>query len=1224
MDALEELRLLKDQVRDVSRVCNAVATGDLTQKITVPVQGDLMVQLKKVINTMVDNLSHFATEVTRVSRDVGTEGKLGAQAHVEDVEGTWRELMDEVNTLAANLTTQVRGIAAVTSAVAKGDLSKQIDVDASGEILDLKNTVNGMVLQLRMLAVEVTRVTLEVGSQGKLGGEATVPDVEGVWFELVTNVNRMCLSLTDQVRSIATVTTAVARGDLSQKVTIHTEGEINTLKDTVNRMVDQLSAFASEVTRVAVEVGTAGKLGGQARVEGVQGTWKDLTDNVNKMASNLTWQVRSISEVTKAVANGDLGKTMEVDVSGEMLDLKVTINEMVMRLGNFSREVTRVALEVGTEGKLGGQAEVEGVQGTWKDLTDNVNKMASNLTNQVRSISLVTKAVAYGDLSKEIDVDVRGEMLDLKVTINEMVTRLGNFSREVTRVALEVGTEGKLGGQAEVEGVQGTWKDLTDNVNRMASNLTTQVRSISLVTKAVAYGDLTRTIDVEASGEILDLKVTINEMVERLGNFSSEVTRVALEVGTEGRLGGQAKVEGVQGTWRDLTDNVNKMASNLTDQVRGISLVTKAVAYGDLSKKIHVGASGEMLDLKVTINEMVERLGNFSSEVTRVAGEVGTEGKLGGQAEVEGVQGTWKDLTDNVNKMASNLTNQVRSISLVTKAVAYGDLSKKIHVGASGEMLDLKVTINEMVERLGNFSSEVTRVALEVGTEGKLGGQAEVEGVQGTWKDLTDNVNKMASNLTNQVRSISLVTKAVAYGDLSKEIDVDVRGEMLDLKVTINEMVTRLGNFSREVTRVALEVGTEGKLGGQAEVEGVQGTWKDLTDNVNRMASNLTNQVRSISLVTKAVAYGDLTRTIDVEASGEILDLKVTINEMVERLGNFSSEVTRVAREVGTEGKLGGQAEVKGVQGTWKDLTDNVNVMAQNLTLQIRTISDATNAVAEGDLTEKIAGLSVSGEMLSLVNNINNLRRRQTTIKLDPADPQEQTSTEDVEVPITTIAPAWKPGNHLQHLGHLYTAVFLFGLPGRYVRDVPPHTLLGGENWIEASRIVHKRWTKEWTQMGTAAGVLFSVLFTVLQITSAAYDPAVRTVVQLSIVCLFFGVIYALVLSVTFGKLQLGVMRIITENPSREAFWNLWVMLSMPLVWITWGGIYFVIFMAVFFWRSGASNEPDDDHKPSPDQEYAPRAITSILMIVGVVYFILSVRLCLGLNRDESIALRKV
>ncbi|KAK7012603.1 hypothetical protein R3P38DRAFT_3209162 [Favolaschia claudopus] len=971
-DALEELRLLKNQVRDVSRVCNAVAAGDLTQKIIVPVQGDLMIQLKQVINTMVDNLGHFATEVTRVSRDVGTEGKLGAQAHVENVEGTWRELTDEVNTLAANLTIQVRCIAEVTTAVAKGDLSKQIDVSANGEILDLKNTVNNMVLQLRTLAVEVTRVTLEVGNEGKLGGQADVPDVEGVWSHLVTNVNRMCGSLTEQVRSIATVTTAVARGDLTQKVTIQAEGEVRTLKNTVNRMVDQLSSFASEMTRVALEVGTQGKLGGQARVGDVQGTWKDLAANVNKMASNVTNQVRSISEVTTAVANGDLSKEIDVDVRGEMLDLKVTINAMVARLGKFSREVTRVALEVGTEGRLGGQATVDGVQGTWRDLTDNVNRMASNLTNQVRSISEVTTAVAHGDLSKEIDVDVRGEMLDLKVTINAMVARLGKFSREVTRVALEVGTEGKLGGQAEVEGVQGTWKDLTDNVNRMASNLTNQVRSISGVTKAVAYGDLTKTITVEANGEMLDLKVTINEMVERLGTFSSEVTRVALEVGTEGKLGGQAKVEGVQGIWRDLTDNVNNMASNLTGQVRSISLVTKAVASGDLTQHVDVDVKGEMLDLKNTISNMVFQLSIFASEVTRVALEVGTEGKLGGQANVEGLQGTWEALTDNVNKMAMNLTGQVRSISLVTKAVALGDLTQKVDVDVKGEMLDLKNTINGMVSTLTVFASEVTRVAFEVGTEGKMGGQAKVEGVEGTWEALTDNVNKMAMNLTGQVRSVSLVTKAVALGDLTQKVDVDVKGEMLDLKNTINNMVSQLSIFVSEVTRVALEVGTEGKLGGQAMVEGTTGMWKSVTDNVNLMAQNLTDQVRSIAKVTKAVAGGDLTKQVSIVAHGEILDLKNTVNEMTESLSQFAVEVTRVAREVGTEGKLGGQAKVEGVQGTWKDLTDNVNKMASNLTAQVRGIAVVTLAVAAGDLEQQI-DISAHGEMLDLKNTVNNM-----------------------------------------------------------------------------------------------------------------------------------------------------------------------------------------------------------------------------------------------------------
>ncbi|KAJ7819862.1 hypothetical protein B0H13DRAFT_2452575, partial [Mycena leptocephala] len=546
----------------------------------------------------------------------------------------------------------------------------------------------------------------------------------------------------DQVRSIALVMMTVARGDLTRKVTIQAEGEIDTLKTAVNRMVDQLSAIASEVTRVAVEVGTEGKLGGQAEVEGVQGTWKDLIDNVNKMASNLTNQVRSISLVTKAVAHGDLEKTIDVDVGGEMLDLKVTINEMVERLKKFSSEVTRVALEVGTEGKLGGQARVEGVQGTWKDLTTNVNNMVFNLTGQVRSISLVTKAVALGDLGQKVDVDVKGEMLDLKNTINGIVSQLNIFASEVTRVAIEVGTEGKLGGQALVRGAQGTWKDLTKNINEMALNITDQVRTIADVTTAVARGDLTKKVEIDVKGEMLDLKSTINNMVSQLSIFASEVTRVALEVGTEGKLGEQAMVEGVQGTWEALTDNVNHMAFNLTIQVRSIAVMTKAVANGDLRKTIDIDVRGEMLDLKETINAMVENLNTFSSEVSRVAFEVGTEGRLGGQARVDGVRGTWRDLTDHVNRMASNLTNQVRSISQVTMAVARGDLSRMIDVNVSGEMLDLKVAINEMVMRLGYFSREVTRLAAEVGMEDKPSDQVEVAGIdiEGTWKDLTDNV----------------------------------------------------------------------------------------------------------------------------------------------------------------------------------------------------------------------------------------------------------------------------------------------------------------------------------------------------------------------------------------------------------------------------------------------------------------------------------------------------
>ena len=316
--------------------------------------------------------------------------------------------------------------------------------------------------------------------------------------------------------------------------------------------------------------------------------------------------------------------------------------------------------------------------------------------------------------------------------------------------------------------------------------------------------------------------------------------------------------------------------------------------------------------------------------MTRVAREVGSEGMLGGQARVEGVGGIWKDLTDNVNMMAANLTGQVRNIAEVTTAVANGDLSKKITVDVKGEILALKSTINTMVDQLNSFASEVTRVAWEVGIEGKLGGQAQVRGVAGTWKDLTDNVNMMASNLTGQVRNIADVTTAVANGDLSKKITVDVKGEILELKSTINTMVDQLNSFASEVTRVAREVGSDGKLGGQAQVRGVAGTWKDLTDNVNMMAANLTGQVRGIASVVTAVAVGDLKRKLSVDAKGEIAELADTINEMIDTLATFADQVTNVAREVGVEGKLGGQARVPSAAGLWRDLTDNVNQLAAN------------------------------------------------------------------------------------------------------------------------------------------------------------------------------------------------------------------------------------------------------------------------------------------------------
>ena len=1007
----------------------------------------------------------FTAEVTRVAREVGTDGKLGGQAQVPGVAGTWKDLTDSVNSMASNLTGQVRNIAEVATAVASGDLSRKITVDVRGEILQLKEAINTMVDQLRSFASEVTRVAREVGTDGKLGGQAVVPGVAGTWKDLTDSVNAMAGNLTAQVRNIAEVTTAVARGDLSRKITVDVKGEILELKDTINTMVDQLNAFAGEVTRVAREVGTEGKLGGQAQVPGVGGTWKDLTDNVNFMASNLTGQVRNIAEVATAIASGDLSRKITVDVRGEILQLKETLNTMVDQLNRFAGEVTRVAREVGTEGRLGGQANVPGVAGTWKDLTDSVNSMAGNLTGQVRNIAEVTTAVARGDLSRKITVDVKGEILELKNTINTMVDQLNAFAGEVTRVAREVGTEGKLGGQAQVPGVAGTWKDLTDNVNFMASNLTGQVRNIAEVATAVARGDLSRKITVDVKGEILELKDTINTMVDQLRSFASEVTRVAREVGTDGKLGGQAQVPGVAGTWKDLTDSVNSMASNLTGQVRNIAEVATAIASGDLSKKITVNVSGEILLLKETINTMVDQLNAFAGEVTRVAREVGTEGRLGGQANVPGVAGTWKDLTDSVNSMAGNLTGQVRNIAEVTTAVARGDLSRKITVDVKGEILELKNTINTMVDQLNAFAGEVTRVAREVGTEGKLGGQAQVPGVGGTWKDLTDNVNFMASNLTGQVRNIAEVATAIATGDLSKKITVDVRGEILQLKETLNTMVEQLRSFAAEVTRVAREVGSEGRLGGQANVPGVAGTWKDLTDsvnamagnltgagaqhrrsdhrrgarrlvaqdhgrregrnsraeehhqhdggpaqrvrrrsdargarsrhrrqarrpgarcpaspergkiltdNVNVMAANLTEQVRGIVKVVTAVANGELTQKLTVNAKGEVAALAETINNMTDTLATFADQVTTVAREVGVEGRLGGQANVPGAAGTWKDLTGNVNLLADNLTNQVRAIAEVATAVTKGDLTRSIQ-VEASGEVAELKDNINTM-----------------------------------------------------------------------------------------------------------------------------------------------------------------------------------------------------------------------------------------------------------
>lgn len=686
-------------------------------------------------------------------------------------------------------------------------------------------------------------------------------------------------------------------GDAKVRLPMHWTGIAGKVAEVFNDVVEQNANLAAELTRLRRVVGREGKLKQRAVLSESRGFWGQSVECVNALIDDLVHPTTEVARVIGAVAQGDLSKSMALEVDGrelegEFLRTAKTINKMVEQLGNFSAEVTRVAREVGTEGKLGGQAKVKGVAGTWKDLTDSVNSMAGNLTDQVRNIADVTTAVAKGDLSKKIDVDVKGEFLTLKNTINTMVDQLRSFASEVTRVAREVGTEGSLGGQARVEGVSGTWKDLTDSVNSMAGNLTSQVRNIADVTKAVAAGDLSKKITVDVKGEILELKNTVNTMVDQLRSFAAEVTRVAREVGTEGNLGGQADVQGVAGTWKDLTESVNFMAGNLTSQVRNIAEVTTAVAAGDLSKKITVDVKGEISELKNTVNTMVDQLRSFAAEVTRVALEVGTEGILGGQADVQGVAGTWKDLTDSVNLMASNLTSQVRNIADVTKAVAAGDLSKKITVDVKGEILELKATINTMVDQLSSFAAEVTRVAREVGTEGRLGGQAQVRDVSGTWKDLTDNVNFMAGNLTGQVRGIAKVVTAVATGDLKQKLTVEAKGEIAALAETINSMTDTLATFADQVTSVAREVGVEGKLGGQAKVPGAAGTWKGLTENVNQLAANLTTQVRAIAEVATAVTQGDLTRSITVKAQGEVAALKDTINEMIRNLKDTTQKNT--------------------------------------------------------------------------------------------------------------------------------------------------------------------------------------------------------------------------------------------------------------------------------------------------------------------------------------------
>ena len=594
--------------------------------------------------------------------------------------------------------------------------------------------------------------------------------------------------------------------------------------------------MAQELKRVGQAVGKEGKTRERTRFHESRGAWGEMEVSVNTLVEDLLRPTTEVTRAIAAVAQGNLTQTVRLDVDGrplegEFLRSANIVNTMIQQLGVFTAEVTRVAREVGTDGKLGGQAQVPGVAGTWKDLTDSVNSMASNLTGQVRNIAEVATAVASGDLSRKITVDVRGEILQLKEAINTMVDQLRSFASEVTRVAREVGTDGKLGGQAVVPGVAGTWKDLTDSVNAMAGNLTAQVRNIAEVTTAVARGDLSRKITVDVKGEILELKDTINTMVDQLNAFAGEVTRVAREVGTEGKLGGQAQVPGVGGTWKDLTDNVNFMASNLTGQVRNIAEVATAIANGDLSRKITVDVRGEILAAERNPQhdggpaEPVRRRSHARGPRSRYRRPLGRTGQRARRRwHVEGshrlgeLHGRQPHRPGPKHRRSDNGRGARRPVAQNHGRRERRNSRTEKHHQHDGRPVERVRWRSNACGARSRHRRQTWRPGAGAGRRRNVEGSHRQRELHGQQPD-------------GQVRNIAEVATAVARGDLSRKITVDVKGEILELKDTINTMVDQLRSFASEVTRVAREVGTDGKLGGQAQVPGVGGTWKDLTDS---------------------------------------------------------------------------------------------------------------------------------------------------------------------------------------------------------------------------------------------------------------------------------------------------------------------------------------------------------------------------------------------------------